>query len=487
MSSHRDDTPKQSPLKKLEREHSAESAGHQLHMPTLSDVLVHSQEERNLFQDALDSRPLPQERVQIYSDSDLEEGMPLTQGVTRSKNASPDELADTVDPTGEESILSSSSDDGSGDEGSQGSGAPAATEVAASQASLPVQIALNSEAIKRVWKAESMRIPVPELLKWIAKNSDFIVGVTPSESRKPRAALSASALLPEMDTPEPFVGLNSSVGIVNNMAANAEKFAAHRPASLRSLVGKYAPPRDFFGASIGTYRLCDETITVDTLRGASEGVDFLSPIKTNYHSVVREGDLLRLEELARKSLLVLSNLDATVTALTRTYPDQQQPDPLFMRALYRCIQGLQVLTDVSSASLHQVVTHRRDTAINGRLNNQKHPVVISEDHLAQLRNGPCLGAKDLFDSELVSKVQGERSAKKTEDLQSVALNRLASSQQQQFKRSHSATATASTSGESKSKKRKGSGQQQPQQQRVVPVQAALQSPSAQAGQGSSNR
>ena len=203
--------------------------------------------------------------------------------------------------------------DGSGDGvGSQGSVAPVATEVAASQASIPVHLALSNEAVKRVWKAESMRIPVPDLLKWIAKNSDFIVGVTPSEGRKPRAALSASALLPEMETPDPFVGLNSSVGIVNNMVANSEKFAAHRPASLRSLVGKYAPPRDFFGASIGTYKLCDETITVDTLRGASEGVDFLSPIKSNYHSVVREGDLLRLEELAQKSPLVLSNLDATV-------------------------------------------------------------------------------------------------------------------------------------------------------------------------------
>ena len=145
-----------------------------------------------------------------------------------------------------------------------------------------------------------------------------------------------------------------------------------------------------------------------------------------------------------------------------------------------------MLTDVSSATFHRVVTHRRDTAINGRLNHQKHPVVISEDHLAQLRNGSFLGATDLSDSELVSKVQGERSARKADDLQAVALSKLASNQQ--FKRAYSATATASFSGESKSKKRKGSGQQQPQQQqRVMPVQAALQSPSAQAGQGSSNR
>ena len=109
-----------------------------------------------------------------------------------------------------------------------------------------------------------MRIAVPDLLKWIAKHSDFIVGVTPSDKRKPRAVLSASALLPETEVPEPFVGLSSSMGIIENMAINAEKFASHRPASLRGLVGKYAPPRDFFSASMGTYRLCDKTMSTET-------------------------------------------------------------------------------------------------------------------------------------------------------------------------------------------------------------------------------
>ena len=192
--------------------------------------------------------------------------------------------------------------------------------------------------------------------------------------------------------------------------------------------------------------------------------------------------MLRFEEQARKSLLVLSNLDVTVTALTRTYPEQSEPDPLLMRALYRCIQGLQVLTDLTSATLHQAVTRRKDTSINGKLNNQKHPVAVSEEHLAQLRNGPLLGTRDLFDPDLVRRIQAERATKKSDDLQAVALNRLASSQ---FKRPHTASATASVAPERQPKKRKGL--QLPQQQRVVQAKAESQSPSAQASQSSVNR
>lgn len=58
MSSHKDDTPKPSPSKRSERSASVgEYRGAPLQLQSLSDVLFHSSEEQNLFQEALDSRP----------------------------------------------------------------------------------------------------------------------------------------------------------------------------------------------------------------------------------------------------------------------------------------------------------------------------------------------------------------------------------------------------------------------------------------------
>ena len=75
MSSHKDDTPKPSPSKRSERSASiGEYRDTPLQKQSLSDVFVHSTEEQNLFQPALDSRP-PRlsKRIPIYSDSDQEE------------------------------------------------------------------------------------------------------------------------------------------------------------------------------------------------------------------------------------------------------------------------------------------------------------------------------------------------------------------------------------------------------------------------------
>ena len=109
--------------------------------------------------------------------------------------------------------------------------------------------------------------------------------------------------------------------------------------------------------------------------------------------MTREEDLRRLEEYSRKALTVLSNLDATMAALLNAYPASPAPDANFMKGLYRTTQGLQVLTDIHSLSLHQVVTHRRDTVINARMRSKANPVVISDEHLARLRYGPILQSR----------------------------------------------------------------------------------------------
>ena len=93
--------------------------------------------------------------------------MPQTQGVARTKSLSPDDLADTVDPTVGGSGQSFSEEDESGDGGhSQESISQIEPNTATSQLSVPAQLPMGANAIRKVWKAESMGITV--LLKWIA-------------------------------------------------------------------------------------------------------------------------------------------------------------------------------------------------------------------------------------------------------------------------------------------------------------------------------
>ena len=460
---------------------------------SLPEDMVHSQQEQELFTEAIRSRPAHRVSIQqVYSDSDEgEDGVPATQNVrstrslSRSRSASPsrtDDLGEPVDPTKASPDLSSLSEgEESDDEGVSQASGDNGTLVDTSQAVTTEHAEVDIDAIRKVWVGEAMRISIPDLLKWIAAKSSFIVGVTPSEGKQIRPMLSASALLPELDTPDPFIGLSTSQGLIAGIDMNTDKFANHRPTSLRNLVGKYAPPRDFFSTSINTFKLCDSLINSDVLRATPEGIDFLTPIKSNYLSVAREGDIIKFEENARKSLVVLSNLDATLAALINAYPKQKQPDSFFMKGLFRCTQSLQALADLASFSLHQAVTHRRDTALNSKLNHQKHPVAISEEHLALLRNGPYLDRTELFEPDLIKRIQTERNSLRSEELHSAALNRLAYTQPQ--KRSHTAaSASVSVPPERQPKKRKGHSQGQRQQPKLE-----TQSPSVAAGQGSSNR
>ena len=83
-----------------------------------------------------------------------------------------------------------------------------------------------------------------------------------------------------------------------------------------------------------------------------------------------------------------------MAAILFEYPTIYDPDDMMMRALTRVTQVLQGLVDLNLANLHQVVTHRRDTALDARLNLVQKPVKIEEDHLVSLRSGPILGEVD---------------------------------------------------------------------------------------------
>ena len=366
------------------------------------------------------------ERLQVQDvyNSDTDEELIPPQSPPRPPSAS-QELFETLDPTAISVISpegSSSSDDTSSDE----------EEVQPSQVITDSKSSPPQPVDRTEWLEAAMRIPIPDLFHWIASQTNFTVNSVSAEVKRPRMALSSSALLPTLDKPEPFLGLSSSPGIVSSVAEISQAFAAHRPQSMRSLIGKYVIPGQLFNVNMATFKLGDKEIGVEWLKNPPSPPEFIMPMQANYSTVVREDDLRRLEENSRKSLVVLSNMDATLSALLNAYPSSSEPDSNFMRALFRMTLGMQALTELVSASLHQVVLHRRDGCINAKLNNKSKPMDISEDHLTQLRYGPFLGQQFLFDPDILLKIQAEREVDKTQKLTTSALSRIAFDVHRQF-------------------------------------------------------
>ena len=358
---------------------------------------------------------------------------------------------ETVDPTGYVVETSSESSDEEDD------GLPP-TQLGPIMQPLPPPI-LTPEAVKAKFLRDSNDITVPAHLDWVASNTNFTVQTSVGMARRPRAALSSLGLLPEQEAPDPFVGLNVSAGLLSGFEDYAKAMADHKPISMRQSIGIYStPPKETPPLNITTFQLGDECIRRDPMRAPKEQNEFLGAIKYNYQTVTREEDLRRLEEYSRKALIVLSNLDATMAALLNAYPASTAPDASFMKGLYRTTQGLQVLTDIHSLSLHQVVTHRRDTVINARMRSKANPVVISDEHLARLRYGPILQSQYLFEPEIINLVTTEREEEKAKRLQTAALTKLAfqspPTQNRQLKRLHSTPSTSTGTVEKHGKKRK---------------------------------
>ena len=403
-------------------------------------------------------------------DSGSEGGFPATQAVDYN-------FEETQDPTGIASSQDSESDNDSCEivNHSPEAGTLVATDI-------------DAQANRDAWMRQAMAIPIPDLLRWIEQNSDFVVSEAVQETKRLRISLSSSAFIPDLDRPEPFLGLNSSPALVHGFNAVLNSWEKHKPKPIRELIGKYVVPRDMFNVNMGTYRVTDEAITGDALKYPQEIPPFITLMKPNYSATVREEDLKRFEENARRSLLILSSLDTTLSALIRVYPDSESPDTSFMRALFRTSQGLSALSELASASLHQAVIHRRDSSINARLFNKQKPVYMSEDHISALRNGPILGEEYLFHPDILHRLQQERLSSNTERLQQAMMTKLVhDSKTPPVKRTWSQE-SASVSGSAVTVRQSGQKPKRPKTQSKAPATVSSpQFPSGQAGQGNSNR
>ena len=239
------------------------------------------------------------------------------------------------------------------------------------------------------WRSNAMHIPMPELFKWITERSEFSYDIAGPDSRRSRKGLASLKLLPPPDQAGPFFGLSSSTGLTAAFEEYAQQFADYRVPQISTSIGKFKAAKDPSSVNMNPYKLSDKAIQMEPLKPPAEGFDFVSALKTNYRSTVREEDLTRLEENLRKSLVVLSNADAGMAAVLYEYPHKPDPDSLLMRSLFRVTQSLQVMMDFTISSLHQVVIHRRDTALDARMHAvNRRPAVISDEHLRQLRYGP---------------------------------------------------------------------------------------------------
>ena len=94
--------------------------------------------------------------------------------------------------------------------------------------------------------------------------------------------------------------------------------------------------------------------------------------------MAREDDIKRYEAHARKALIVLSNADATVSALLRTYPEHAKPVQMFMKGLLRLQLAISAVTELSIAGLYQSVTLRRDTILNAKVHNRFKPLPMDK-------------------------------------------------------------------------------------------------------------
>ena len=195
----------------------------------------------------------------FHSDTDDFEGAPTSgTAIPPSPPLISPEMYDTMDPTAIAASL---------DDSSSTSSYTDEEEVQPSQA--PVVPKVEDKAVaptREEWLEEAMRIAIPDLFNWIAAQTQFSVTSIPVELKRPRMALSASAYLPSLDKPEPFVGLSASPGIVNSVQEISQAFAVHRPQSMRSLIGKYAVPGQLFNVNMSTFKLGDKDISMDFLK-----------------------------------------------------------------------------------------------------------------------------------------------------------------------------------------------------------------------------
>ena len=272
------------------------------------------------------------------------------------------------------------------------------------------------------WLRAAAAIEIPDLLKWTARHSSFSFAEINQESRS-RVMIKSHA--PQLDAPEPFIGLSSDKEFLSLYEQFAQNFRDSDADQVQSSIGKYISPKVDFKVNMTTYKQCDNDIRLEPMKFPLAVPNFIFPVKGHIAAPVRDVDLQHFEENYRKTLVILGNLEASMQAMLNQYPQHDSPDVFMMRSLYRVSQGLSDITQLASRGFHQTVVHRRDAAIRPMMAAKPNPVVFTDEQLLSLRHAPALGSKSVFEKPLLEQIKHERQSSSQDRLLSAAMTKLA--------------------------------------------------------------
>ena len=274
----------------------------------------------------------------------------------------------------------------------------------------------------------ALEVPIPRVLEWVTEHSNCELRAGETETRPPRFRLQSQPPLPPSE--EPFVALAMSPDFILAASQYADAYVDHeRELGHDSPVGKYAPPKE--AKKLPTaFRLGDSVLRTDPPK-QSTVAPFLCPIKPNTVTRVRDMDLARLDTNARRTLAICNTFEGVLTALGNAYPEHKEAQPTIQRAVYLMASGLAGIVDASIKSIHQLSLHRRDASLHAQ--SLSPATRLKNEHLAQLRHAPSLGAQQVFDPKVVTQISEEIRTMKKESFIDAAARSLALQQRPAFR------------------------------------------------------
>ena len=240
-------------------------------------------------------------------------------------------------------------------------------------------------------------IEFPDLLRWVARNSNFDATSPPPKSDE--EVLFESEVRPDPRDSD-FLQLSPSPAI-RALAERRSKEAQDKEKEGVPTIGK-VPPSTICRVPMRQYSLSGDEIRQSSPTWAPDRPDWISKVKPNTRLYVTDSDAARLDSSVRESLVILSNLDAVTSALQHTITDTDAITvPFILRALQYVGGGLADLARLATLSSHQLSLHRRDAALWEAKSRR-----ISSRQLATLRHAPFLASQYVFDPETVQRISG---------------------------------------------------------------------------------
>ena len=97
-------------------------------------------------------------------------------------------------------------------------------------------IATTNRLFTQEWSLGARRIDIPDLMQWIDRNSYYTISQVGPPRKRKQSVMASAALLPEINTPEPFRGLNVNHGYDHIERYIIDELVAHWPHQLKGRI-----------------------------------------------------------------------------------------------------------------------------------------------------------------------------------------------------------------------------------------------------------